>query len=516
MGWRFPLKYANVVSYLTSPKPSQPPPRLTDSELFEFLGSLQAEYRERSPLISSDQNWIGRTVRAAKRSKEKLESFNRVSRLADAHLDESVTRDLLSELRELLGNYELFGLTVGDYASNQQLRAFVDFAAYSSKHHAIFLSPDLEDSSQAFEVLDPFPAICLISEQPENWPGILFWSKTGATTFAKLADAYDLYNRLLKAFEEDNSLRRIDAILDTYRTKRSKKLLHLSDLHFGNDDAVEKEAYLSGHLEPLLKETDRVVITGDLFNSPKREEALAFRNFRASLQRKTGKDPIVIPGNHDQKWLGNFGSPLKELANLEWSNLVSDDDMRCVFFCFDSSRDADLARGKVTKQQMLEVATLFVTRAAANPQLHEYLPITLIHHHPFSFETPKERIIDRALERLGITDEYFLRMDDADAFLAWCARRGVQVILHGHKHVPRHTNQWVQFDQQYQEIVAVGCGTSLGAEGKPLSYNLVSWDPASRKWSVSFFADAGDGSGFSRQYIALHTAPNLSVPATFS
>jgi hypothetical protein len=45
-------------------------------------------------------------------------------------------------------------------------------------------------------------------------------------------------------------------------------------------------------------------------------------------------------------------------------------------------------------------------------------------------------------------------------------------------------------------VHAIGCGALFGIEGKPLSYNWLRWQPADRSWSVSYFADPGDGSGF--------------------
>ena len=42
------------------------------------------------------------------------------------------------------------------------------------------------------------------------------------------------------------------------------------------------------------------------------------------------------------------------------------------------------------------------------PETKDYLLVALIHHHPFSFEAPKETLVSRLLENVGITDEYFL------------------------------------------------------------------------------------------------------------
>src|SRR6266581_1524067 len=141
-----------------------------------------------------------------------------------------------------------------------------------------------------------------------------------------------------------------------------------------------------------------------------------------------------------------------------------------------------------------------------SPEIENYLRVALVHHHPFSFDTGAESLIQRGLRLFGASDERFLRFDDADKFVAWCAQRGAPLILHGHKHVPRHVQHWVSDGQGGGvEISSVGCGTSLGAEGKALSYNIVTWDPVSRKWGALFFSDPGDGSGFTKQYVAVHS-----------
>jgi len=62
----------------------------------------------------------------------------------------------------------------------------------------------------------------------------------------------------------------------------------------------------------------------------------------------------------------------------------------CVFFCFDSSREVDWANGRVTTEQRLQVATQFDKLSLQRPEIEDYLRVALIHHHLFSFETPKE------------------------------------------------------------------------------------------------------------------------------
>jgi hypothetical protein len=99
-------------------------------------------------------------------------------------------------------------------------------------------------------------------------------------------------------------------------------------------------------------------------------------------------------------------------------------------------------------------------------------------------------------------------MDDADDFLRWCARRNVSLIMHGHKHLPRHVERAIECGegQRARRITAVGFGTSLGAEGYPLTYNVLTWDERSQRCAATFYEDPGDGSGFARRYVALHVA----------
>lgn len=505
MGWRFSFKDTNIVAYLTSTE-RVPVPRVDVSELSLFLDELA--HVPPSILISSDETWIKRIKLAASEAWSNLEAVENKNPNSSI-LDPDTIEHILIKLKLLFSDHLFFGLPIGGWEHGAELNAFVEYAAISSREHGLFLMPVKRNPKDGFSFLDPFPAVALLAEQSTHYPGVLFWSKHGVAAFAPLRDANSLYLRLVEAAP---NIKNIDGLLEHYRLQNEpKKILHLSDLHFGTRWAAENEAYLEAHLDSVARSVSRVIVTGDLFDNPKRRDAIAFRNFRASLSRLTGKDVIVIPGNHDQKLLGNsilrfFGRSLRELANLEWSNLVIDDDIRCVFFCFDSSRDADFARGRVTIQQMMEVATLYETKHVSHPALRNYLHIALIHHHPFSFEAAQETIIQRTLQYIGLTDEHFLSMDDAENFLLWCAKRNIRLILHGHKHIPRHVSKsFVLENEDRRKVTAVGCGASLGAEGTPLSYNILTWDAFSNRWAVTFFADPGDGSGFTRQYIALHS-----------
>lgn len=504
MGARFHLRHANIVAYLTAP--NAPCPRLRERELTEFLMALaHSGYFSEPVFVSGDAAWPALMQERAERALRQFE------RWGDALVSDSLTRAALSELRSAFTEYDFYALAIGSTSSHDELSAQATHFAYRSGGNGLVLIPVPEQSTDPFTVLDPVASFATAIEARGRWPGFLFWSRSGMAAFASLADATDLFERLMVGVRGDGRAgaimrilhgQSVDDALRSFRTRSTGvRLLHLSDLHFGRKEAAENEALLLSHIETQLDTVNRVVITGDLFDNPSRADAVLFRNFRAALVRRSGKDPVIVPGNHDQKWLGNIPSDRRQLADLEWSSLVLDDDNQIAFACFDSARDANVARGQVTAEQRRDVATLFDTQAVKNPKIREYLPVALVHHHPYTFETKPETLIQRLLGKLGLSDETFLRMVDAEKLIEWLAKRRVPLLLHGHKHVQRHHYEHVDVGGTAYMVTSIGCGASLGAEGYPLTYNIVTWDPAARSWTASFFADPGDGSGFTRQLI---------------
>lgn len=91
-------------------------------------------------------------------------------------------------------------------------------------------------------------------------------------------------------------------------------------------------------------------------------------------------------------------------------------------------------------------------------------------------------------------------MTDAQSFLTWCAGRDIGLVLHGHRHVPRLVIDDVATEQarrQYRRITTVGCGTSRGAGGAPMSFNVIEWNTESRSWNVDFQISQPDGQPWS-------------------
>jgi hypothetical protein len=122
------------------------------------------------------------------------------------------------------------------------------------------------------------------------------------------------------------------------------------------------------------------------------------------------------------------------------------------------------------------------------------LRVALIHHHPFKFETHATTWVQRLLSHVGLSDEAFLLLEDAAEFLDWCARWEMSVVLHGHKHIARYLSQVIRPEGAPEHsVTAIGCGTSLGAEGFPVSYNIVHWNDQRRQWMARFFESKNGG-----------------------
>lgn len=508
MGFHFSFSDANIVAYLADRR-DVPPPRLQAGQLSSFLRGLSdpEEIQDvQQTFISQDREFPHNIQRAAAR---KMDSNANVIGLSSGEEPTpEALEEVLRELRLLFSAFPLFGLPIYGGSPNTIFDNLVGTIAYSTGSRALVLIPENDgQSSKRNEFLDPFPALRPLVEELGERPGMLFWTPDGTAAYAPVNEAGLLFANLLIALQDgtDDDIRKI--LLSRRNSTKSKTILHLSDLHLGTARAAQNQTLLIQQLEEIVPIVDRVVITGDLFDQPRESYAVHFDNFNYILRNLCKKQPIVVPGNHDQKNWGNLAPDLRMVADLDWRKVVIDDEMQTVFLCFDSSINANLARGKVTEEQRANVAKEFgalrstARKHGAKNDCTSYLKVALLHHHPISFQSDAKSPLNRVLSLFGISDEQFLQMENGEEFIDWCARMGVPLILHGHKHFPRHASRIVNVPlpsgtAYYREVNVVGCGTSLGAENKPMSYNLLRWDHKGQRWGVTIYSGPADGSGF--------------------
>ena len=261
------------------------------------------------------------------------------------------------------------------------------------------------------------------------------------------------------------------------------------------------------HLEKKLKLVDRVIITGDLMQSASDSDAEVFLLFKNFLNAICLEDPILIPGNHDQKWNGLIKKNHAQMSRLfgQFPRVQIEEDLEIVFYCFDSSRDSSSTWGVISTQQLRDIQREYTTKNNRNVSLASYLSIGLLHHHPFSFTEGTSTEIQKLYK---YNEEKLLALSNPEIFHDWCARKKISLLMHGHKHVPRRIQKEITFKEELLDelenftIEAIGCGTSLGAEEYPLSYNVLIWDPISQMWAITFWQDAGQGI-FNRQFVKI-------------
>lgn len=501
MGAFFRLDHANIMAYVTSR--SYGAPRVRRRDLSEFLDALAHEARRYLIPEPAFEPWPEEIAEVAARAASQLRETREFGDRET--LPGMVVERLLEELRSELSDYSLFALAVG---AGEHLRETArEIASAPLYGQLLVLIPEQDMTERNFEILDPIPAFSVALHAAADWPGFVFWTPTGASAFARLESARELLQQLERG-QHDGRLRRgpfpgyrgtagFDNVLRNWassRPSRNRRLLHLSDLHFGTTDATENQPLLDAELRDIVKSVDRVVITGDLFDTPNKNYAAMFAAFKHSITHLAeGREPISITGNHDQRMIGLFGDNYKQVALIGSTKVVVDEKAQMVFICFNSSEKGSLARGKISASQFKQVGAEYRTLTAARPELKSFLPIVLVHHHPFSFDVQPETWVQRALSAVGLRDEAFLEMVDSEDLHRWCLDWKVKTILHGHKHKARYVEREVERGPERMQLTAIGCGSSLGAEGSPLSYNLLEWAPESQRWIASFYESVNGG-----------------------
>lgn len=501
MGAVFELEHANIMAYLTTR--SYGPPRVLRKDLVGFLRMLELQAEHYLIPERGFESWPEQISSMAHEALSRLEK-DPSDRSSFVVPPPTVGRTL-EDLRSEFADYPLYALAVGP---GGKLRETAQELARAPLYgQLLVLIPHHEVTERNIEVLDPVPAFSEALHAAPDWPGFQLWTQTGASAFVRVDEVDDLVRALSEAMHDGGPRRRpfppfpsaasFDRVLRDWASRskrRYRRLLHLSDLHFGTTDASENQNLLDAELREVVQEVDRVVITGDLFNTPKKDYATLFTLFKANITHLAGgREPISITGNHDQRMIGIFGEDYKQVALIGSRKIIVDDQCEMVFICFNSSEKGKLARGRITRSQFRQLGGDYRNLMASRSDLKTYLPIALVHHHPFSFDVPPETLVQRALAALGFRDKALLALENAEDLHRWCADWNVRTILHGHKHKARYEERDIEGSGGQFNLTAIGCGSSLGAEGAPVSYNKLHWDTRSQRWTVSFMESVNGG-----------------------
>jgi 3',5'-cyclic AMP phosphodiesterase CpdA len=229
-----------------------------------------------------------------------------------------------------------------------------------------------------------------------------------------------------------------------------RKIVHLSDLHFGRTDAavVGPLAVAVKELQPSL-----VVVSGDL---TQRARSHQFEEARAFLDQLP-KPQVVVPGNHDVPlWdvFSRFARPLEKYRRFiadDPEPVYEDDEM--IVAGVNTARSLTRKYGRINERQ---VARLRERLCAYQDEVFKII----VTHHPFDLPTgaDEREIVGRA--RMAM-----------EAFAA-C---GADLLLAGHLHVGHtgHTAERYKISGHSALVVQAGTATSNRVRGESNSFNVI-------------------------------------------
>ena len=234
-----------------------------------------------------------------------------------------------------------------------------------------------------------------------------------------------------------------------------RKIVHLSDLHFGRVDAAVLDP-LRRRIEALAPHL--IVVSGDL---TQRAKIGQFREAKAWLDTLP-KPQLIIPGNHDVPLYNVFMRFVRPFAryrqavdaNLEPSFI----DGEIAVVGVNTARSLVFKGGRINEEQVERVKALLCP-------LSEEVTKILVTHHPF--DVPKG------------TDEDGHLVGRAKKALEALAGCGADVLLAGHMHATHvgHTADRYQIAGISALVVQAGTATSTRARGEKNSFNLLRVSP---------------------------------------
>lgn len=255
----------------------------------------------------------------------------------------------------------------------------------------------------------------------------------------------------------------------------SVKIVHISDLHFGNHSRVKADQLKD---QILCNLPQLVIVSGDLVNHPlKKYYKLAKKYFDEFIE--IGIEILYAPGNHDRHIHGFL--PFNFAPGFVGEFFPHPDEMKFVpfykfnvpisVFIFNSTIKGwpRWARGRISSKA-LESFKSTVDKLKRGQYEHdnqkididifnESLKIAVLHHHPLPIPySGTENIV--CLENSGT---FLQEMIDGD----------IGVILHGHKHF-RFSSRWTASttDGKLRHISLISPGSATKPDKRQLEYTF--------------------------------------------
>jgi 3',5'-cyclic AMP phosphodiesterase CpdA len=229
-----------------------------------------------------------------------------------------------------------------------------------------------------------------------------------------------------------------------------RKLVHLSDLHFGRVDyrVVEPLVATVTGMSPHL-----VAVSGDLTQRARSHQFVEARQFLDRLPQPQ----IIVPGNHDvplYNVVARFAQPLTKYRRHITEDLepfYADEEV--AILGINTARSLTFKYGRINERQIEAIRE----RMCA---LDDPVTKIIVTHHPFDLPEGQDE------------DELVGRAELAMKALASC---GADVLLAGHLHIghTRHTAERYKIEGHSALVISAGTATSARTRGEANSFNLL-------------------------------------------
>jgi 3',5'-cyclic AMP phosphodiesterase CpdA len=229
-----------------------------------------------------------------------------------------------------------------------------------------------------------------------------------------------------------------------------KRIIHISDLHFGTENVAIVKALLKdiNTIKP-----DLIVVSGDLTQRARTHQFKLAGDFIAQINFPK----IIVPGNHDislYNIIRRFFKPLNRFKKYIIDNPYPDyEDDSILAVGLNSSRSLTFQSGRVSANQIEYLQERF-SRIDSDK-----LKILIVHHNVFPLHGEK---MSAAIGRSKLLKN----------MIQSC---GIDLILSGHLH--KGYSFEFQFNQKHKTVfVQAGTATSSRLRDEKNNYNLISYD----------------------------------------
>ena len=292
------------------------------------------------------------------------------------------------------------------------------------------------------------------------------------------------------------------------------KILHLSDLHIGEEKRAYTMEDLAGKILLSQNEApDIIIVTGDIFDA----EAFSKRNYKKIINEAINffeyliekieekfkekfekKSIYFLPGNHElerdkiekqdifskyKKFLEGFYKKLPEFYSKKTYSFIKDfSQEKVIIIGFNSNSFSLKKRGKNKKEneyfgeisieQFLEMST----KIKEIKNYEEKNVVVALHHHFYTIEERDKKYVDNSVLR------------NSEAFFEELKKYNVCAILHGHKHesLNRRINISLGLKDKDKIVTVLGCGTTSKDDNQYNNFNFIDIFPFDSMYDLKY------------------------------